>query len=106
MDESTLNDLKQTAVAVAKARNLLASCRLPNDARTTMALEIFNQMLRRHETMLQSLRNADLHCAIQQDLGIIKHLYEGIWLILCVSDSQIADPSLEQTLARSPVRLA
>lgn len=105
MEGSTLNDLKPTAEAVAKAQSVLAGCRLPNDARTTRAFEIFTQMLRRHEAMLQSLRNADLHCVFQQHRVIIKHLQQGIWLILCASDSQIADPSLEQTLARSPCRL-
>jgi hypothetical protein len=105
MDESFLNTLAQTAEAVAKAKSILASCRLPNELRTSKALEIFREMLQEHETVLQSCRNAEFHSAISQGRRIMEHLVQGIWLSSCAADSQIADRSLEQIIPSSVLQM-
>jgi hypothetical protein len=105
MDETFLNTLAQTAEAVAKAKSILASCRLPNELSTAKALEIFREMLQEHETELQFCRNAEFHRAISQGRRIMEHLVQGIWLSSCAADSPVADRSLEQIFPSSMLQM-
>ena len=106
MDESSSNTLAEMAEAVAKAKNILASSPLPSDPRTFMELEIFSDMIREHEAMLQSCTKCDYHSVIQHSRRIMERLYQGIWHSRCATDSQIANHDVKQVFPNSAFRMA
>lgn len=71
-----------------------------------MELEIFNEMVRRHETMFQSCGNGDFHNMIQHGRRIMEYLYQGIWLGHCAADSQITNQNMKQVFPGSAFRMA